>query len=186
MQINRFDFASLPVSPWRNGGGETREIVCQPAEGANFDWRASIATIAQDGPFSAFDGIDRSITLLEGDGVRLVGDGIDHRLVMPGEPFAFSGDVALQAQLLGGVSRDFNIMTRRGRWRATVRRQTAACELPAGQAGVWYVLRGDWRLPADVRLGVRQGGWWPESAQGGPAVPQSDDALALWADLSRV
>ncbi|MBS0975889.1 HutD/Ves family protein, partial [Serratia rubidaea] len=120
MQINRFDFASLPVSPWRNGGGETREIVCQPAEGANFDWRASIATIAQDGPFSAFDGIDRSITLLEGDGVRLVGDGIDHRLAMPGEPFAFSGDVALQAQLLGGVSQDFNIMTRRGRWRATV------------------------------------------------------------------
>ncbi|AVJ17347.1 HutD family protein [Serratia sp. JUb9] len=186
MLINRFDFADLPVSPWRNGGGETREIVCQPADGVDFDWRASIATIAQDGPFSAFDGIDRSITLLEGDGVHLFGDGIDHRLETAGEPFAFSGDAALQARLLGGISQDFNIMTRRGRWRATVRRLTAACELPAAHAGVWYVLRGEWQLPAETRLGARQGGWWPEAAHGGQAAPLSADALALWADLSRV
>ena len=81
MSLTRFNFAALPVSPWRNGGGETREIVSWPPGAQDFDWRASIATIAQDGPFSAFTGIDRSITLLEGDGVRLFSAGhIDHQL----------------------------------------------------------------------------------------------------------
>ena len=30
MSLMRFDFASLPVMPWRNGGGETREIASWP------------------------------------------------------------------------------------------------------------------------------------------------------------
>ncbi|CAI0832056.1 Various environmental stresses-induced protein [Serratia proteamaculans] len=108
MSLTRFDFASLPVTPWRNGGGETREIASWPLGAQDFDWRASIATIAQDGPFSAFSGIDRSITLLEGDGVRLFSAGqIDHHLSQVGEPFSFSGDVALQATLLGGQQSGF-------------------------------------------------------------------------------
>ncbi|VDZ63984.1 Various environmental stresses-induced protein [Serratia odorifera] len=51
MPFNRFEFKQLPVSPWRNGGGETREIVSLPLGNADFDWRASIATIAQAGRF---------------------------------------------------------------------------------------------------------------------------------------
>jgi environmental stress-induced protein Ves len=38
-------------------GGETREIISWPQGAAEFDWRASIATIAADGPFSAFPGL---------------------------------------------------------------------------------------------------------------------------------
>lgn len=33
MSFTVFDFASLPVSRWRNGGGETREIACWPVGG---------------------------------------------------------------------------------------------------------------------------------------------------------
>ncbi|MGO2464335.1 MAG: HutD family protein, partial [Serratia proteamaculans] len=44
MSLTRFDFASLPVTPWRNGGGETREIASWPLGAQDFDWRASIAT----------------------------------------------------------------------------------------------------------------------------------------------
>lgn len=45
-----FDVNTLPVSRWRNGGGETREIISVPAqEGDGFAWRASVATIAQAG-----------------------------------------------------------------------------------------------------------------------------------------
>lgn len=152
MSLTRFNFAGLPVSPWRNGGGETREIVSWPPGEPDFDWRASIATIAQDGPFSAFAGIDRSITLLEGDGVRLFSAGhIDHQLARIGEPFAFSGDVALEATLLGGASQDFNIMTRRGRLAAQVQRSAEPLTLPPGRAGVLYVLSGFWSLPGGRR-----------------------------------
>lgn len=42
--------------PWKNGGGVTVEIAIHPP-GASvnaFDWRISMATVAQDGPFSSF------------------------------------------------------------------------------------------------------------------------------------
>ncbi|MFE3315923.1 HutD family protein, partial [Embleya sp. NPDC059213] len=152
--MNPFDVETLPVGPWRNGGGDTREIGSQSpphAAEADFDWRASIATIAADGPFSAFPGVDRTITLLAGDGVHLVGDdGLDHRLDRLGEPFAFSGDTALRATLLGGATRVLNIMTRRGRWAARVHRVHAPVRPPAGHAGVWYVLSA----PADDAPGA--------------------------------
>ncbi|MEG1056294.1 MAG: HutD family protein, partial [Janthinobacterium sp.] len=64
--MQRFDLNQIPHSPWKNGGGSTREIVCFPP-GAGMDsfaWRISVATISQAGPFSAFAGIDRQIMLL--------------------------------------------------------------------------------------------------------------------------
>jgi hypothetical protein len=185
MSLTRFDFAALPVTPWRNGGGETREIACWPPGAQDFDWRASIATIAQDGPFSAFNGIDRSITLLEGDGVHLFSEGqIDHQLSQVGEPFAFSGDVALQATLLGGSSQDFNIMTRRGRWAARVQRVTTATTLPVQHAGVLYVLQGCWLLGDGVTLAVRDGGWWAAGEHSGSLTPLTEDSVILWADIT--
>lgn len=61
-----FDIRKMPVSLWRNGAGETREICCFPPATRDFFWRASIASIASNGEFSAFPGVDRVITLLEG------------------------------------------------------------------------------------------------------------------------
>lgn len=61
-----FDIRKMPVSLWRNGAGETREICCFPPATRDFFWRASIATIASNGEFSSFPGVDRVITLLEG------------------------------------------------------------------------------------------------------------------------
>ncbi|WP_422648130.1 Histidine utilization protein HutD [Cupriavidus sp. H18C1] len=157
-QARRFALDALTPMPWKNGGGTTREIAAwPPAAGIDaFDWRLSIADIAADGPFSAFPGIDRQIVLLDGDGVRLhARDGsFDHRLVAVGEPFAFAGEATVDATLLGGPTRDFNVMTRRGRCRASV-----ACtgdpidsadldeldDRDAGTTVVLYVLAGSWR-----------------------------------------
>ncbi|WP_305230098.1 HutD/Ves family protein, partial [Klebsiella pneumoniae] len=80
--MQRFDLNQIAASPWKNGGGSTREIACWPP-GAGmeaFGWRISVATIDQPGPFSAFAGVDRQIMLLDGDGVHLRGEGIDHVL----------------------------------------------------------------------------------------------------------
>ena len=59
--------------PWKNGGGHTTEIAAEPpgAGMASFAWRVSVADIAHDGPFSAFPGVDRTLVLLAGDGMRL-------------------------------------------------------------------------------------------------------------------
>lgn len=108
MSFTVFDFAGLPVSRWRNGGGETREIACWPVGGDDFAWRASIATIEQDGPFSLYPDIDRSITLLTGDGIVLSSPGLGvHKLSNPLQTFAFPGDVPVNGRLLGGEQPGF-------------------------------------------------------------------------------
>ncbi|MCA1218053.1 HutD/Ves family protein [Streptomyces sp. 8L] len=107
--------------PWKNGGGTTQEVAARRSgDGDGFDWRVSVADVASEGPFSAFPGIDRVITLVEGDGMVLTVDGAEHRLV-PLEPFAFPGDAVTDCRLPGGAARDMNLMTRRGRTAGRVR-----------------------------------------------------------------
>ncbi|MDM0111618.1 HutD family protein [Variovorax sp. J22R133] len=162
---HRFSVASLPSTPWKNGGGTTREIACWPPGAGieHFDWRVSIATIAASGPFSIFAGVDRTIMLLDGDGVRLhSNDHIDHRLDKPHEPFAFSGDVALDCTLLGGASSDFNVMSRRATCAADVRVIRSPQTLDAARDGLLMCLDGQWRA-GDETLHKDEGLWWAQS-----------------------
>ena len=102
---------------WRNGGGRTTEIVTHPPDStlATFDWRVSIAEVTADGPFSRFPGVDRTIVVIAGAGMRLEGDGHAVDLRAPYEPYAFSGDDHIRCALVAGPVRDFNLMLRRGR-----------------------------------------------------------------------
>ena len=105
--------------PWKNGGGVTTEIAAHPP-GAGLDaidWRLSLAEVAVDGPFSRFPGIDRTLVLLDGAGIRLELAGHVVELRAPYEPCAFSGDVEVDCRLLAGPVRDFNLMLRRERVR---------------------------------------------------------------------
>ena len=112
-------YASLRSAPWKNGGGSTTEIAASPTGAGfeKFDWRISLATISQNGPFSSFPGIDRSLALVDGDGVLL--DFGDERFVLsPSEPLIeFAGEAAVHATVSGQQTTDFNVMTRRGRCR---------------------------------------------------------------------
>lgn len=185
MDWHRFDWATLPATPWKNGGGLTREVARQP-DGAGldaFDWRVSIARIGSDGPFSAFVGVDRVITLLEGGGVHLASaDGrIDHRLDQPLQPFAFAGDVGIDARLLAGESEDFNVMTRRAACRARVDVLRGADAIASPQ-GMLLAVSGHWQAKTDGHaaqsLAPKQGLWW-RSATGWRLQPQTPDAALL-------
>ncbi len=167
MPLTRFDVSTLPPTPWKNGGGTTREVACWPPGAAMdaFEWRVSIATIASDGPFSSFAGVDRIITLLEGDGVRLQSpaDGIDHALDVPLVPFAFSGDSSVDCTLLGGTSTDFNVMSRRSRLAAEMEVIEAATKVPSSSQGLLLAVAGQWSINS-VLLPEGQGLWWVDVA----------------------
>ncbi|MFA6265088.1 MAG: HutD family protein [Pseudolabrys sp.] len=102
---------------WKNGGGETTEIVVSP-DGAGldaFDWRVSMAHVASDGPFSLFPNIDRTLAVLDGHGIRLRVAGLgEFDLTTASVPLAFPADAPAGADLIDGPIHDLNVMSRRG------------------------------------------------------------------------
>ncbi|MGH8444395.1 MAG: HutD/Ves family protein [Solimonas sp.] len=112
--------------PWKNGGGETFEIAVSPPAATleSLDWRISMAVVAQDGPFSVFPDIDRTLCVIDGAGLQLdfgVAQGT-HAVTRDSPPFAFAADAPMHARLIDGPIMDLNVMTRRGRYRHAVRR----------------------------------------------------------------
>ena len=98
---------------WKNELGWTREIARSPQEG-EWDWRLSIADIEQDAAFSRFEGVERELVLLSGNGVRLRfddGDSID--VEPPHGRLRFAGERLATGELLDGPTQDFNLMWRR-------------------------------------------------------------------------
>ncbi len=131
MEIMRY--AELKAHPWRNGGGVTREVARHPrtpsaqtamqtamqtatqntAQDNSWDWRVSIAEVSKAGPFSAFAGMDRVLTVIDGELLLLSVDGAEHPLEKY-RPFRFSGDAAAAGALPTGDIRDLNVITRNG------------------------------------------------------------------------
>lgn len=107
-------WSDLEPAPWKNGGGTTREVTSGPGGSTDWDWRVSVADVEQDGPFSAYPGVDRVITLLEGPAMDLTFGASTTRLTLR-EPFAFRGEERVHCTVPGGRTRDLNLMTRRGR-----------------------------------------------------------------------
>lgn len=144
----RIDLNRLPSQRWKNGAGTTREIAVEPsgAGTADFDWRLSLAEVEHDAPFSAFPGIDRCIVLLRGSGMALQpDDGTAAHELRPLQPWSFAGERAVEARLSDGPCQDFNVMTRRGRWRADVRVLRHGCAIASGHVNFLLGIAGIWK-----------------------------------------
>ena len=115
MEIIRF--AELRSEPWRNGGGVTRELASHPqaasAQDGAWDWRVSIAEVTKAGDFSPFPGMERVLTVIDGELLLLTVDGEEHPLEKY-RPFRFSGEAATHGALPTGDIRDLNVITRTG------------------------------------------------------------------------
>ena len=74
-----------------------------------------MASVASEGPFSRFPGIDRQLLVLRGEGLALsIAGAAEHVLDGGSAPLAFAGELDVSSRLLGGPVTDFNAMTRRG------------------------------------------------------------------------
>ncbi len=115
MEIIRF--AELRSEPWRNGGGVTRELASHPkaasAQDGAWDWRVSIADLTKAGDFSVFPGMERVLTVVDGELLLLTVDGAEHPLEKY-RPFRFPGDAAAHGALPTGDIRNLNVITRSG------------------------------------------------------------------------
>jgi environmental stress-induced protein Ves len=116
----------LPVA-WKNRGGVTREVAVHPvgSDLEAFDWRVSIAEIRTAGPFSLFPGVERRMAILTGR-LSLAIDGRAALALTPeSDVIEFPGDVPAYAEPLGAPVTDLNLMTRRARCSASLRREFA-------------------------------------------------------------
>jgi environmental stress-induced protein Ves len=111
--ITYFDYATLPVTPWKNGAGATREIIAVPSVDAPFSGEPALPP-CRPMALSPLPGVDRTIVLLAGQPLRLRGEEIDHPLAL-WQPWAFPGEWALSSVGIVEPGLDFNIMTQRGR-----------------------------------------------------------------------
>jgi uncharacterized protein len=156
--VIRIDAAAATPAPWKNGGGVTRELLRLPM-GSKDDWtlRISVADVDADGPFSAFPGVTRWFAVLDGAGVRLrfADRSLDMR--RGDAPVRFDGDETPGCALLGGRTRDLNVMVRSDRADSLVTAATFLDEAhPGTSPGFGFfarrpvALHGAGALPIDL------------------------------------
>ena len=160
----RFALCNLEATPWRNGGGLTRQIAngvmnvraarsCA-LEGEEWDWRVSVADIQHPGPFSLFPGTERHAALAAGDALELRATDTSLpalRFETLGAMHRFSGATALASTLPSGPAQLFNVMTRQGHAHAQVRaiRLDTRFEASSNCALVLLCVRGAFRPITD-------------------------------------
>jgi environmental stress-induced protein Ves len=115
MQLTPLPFAGYRRVAWRNGGGQAMDIAVLPAATGSTDdfaWRVALAEIERDGPFSRYGkGIERIITLLNGDGFDL--DFVEAPGIAVREshmPARFRGEWTTGCRLQDGRCVVFNVM----------------------------------------------------------------------------
>ena len=153
---------TVPPQAWRNGGGQTRELLAWPP-GQDWQLRISRADIAANGPFSAFAGIDRWFAVLEGAGVVLhfahghtpAGTATAEPTVTLRQgdaPLHFDGGLAPGCTLLGGATQDLNLMARTGR-STMLRVQTNAGWIPSfAVSGIYTTTTGVLKAGASLMI----------------------------------
>jgi len=174
--------------PWRNGLGTTTEIAVEPGADGRFHWRLSIADVAQSGPFSSFDGYDRTIAVVAGAGMRLAVDGRPTVLIDQGSaPHDFPGDAATDCRLIDGPIRDFNLIVDRATARGRVVGISAAQSIVLdGGTVLLHALRGGftadvglldvWTVPEGDTLRL-------DGVEGALTISGPDDGRALLATI---
>ena len=157
------DAASVAPQPWRNGGGQTRELLTWPAAG---DWmlRISRADIDADGPFSAFPGVERWFCVLRGNGVALGFPDAQRQLRVGDGPLRFAGQAAPSCRLLGGATQDLNLMARHGQASMRLWQPGQAWDEAFAMRGLYTTRAGRWSDGMGSRsVGADSLLWWHEA-----------------------
>ncbi|MBK6295118.1 MAG: HutD family protein [Rhodoferax sp.] len=124
---------------WRNGGGQTRELLAWP-NAADWTLRISLADIEADGPFSPFPGVQRWFAVVQGGGVQLQFADTSRFIGLSDEPFCFDGALAPACVMLQGPTRDLNLMLRGPAGHMRRVRGALCCDLNASVLIAVYAL----------------------------------------------
>ena len=127
--------------PWKNGKGHTTELaISKNGTMDDFDWRISIASVVEDGSFSDFTGYERNLILLEGYGIKLIHDEKQIDLLdMPLSLSSFNGASQTVGTLINGPIKDFNLMTKQGKYSVEIKIFSEQINLKVETANLCFV-----------------------------------------------
>lgn len=161
--IRLLDPSGFRTVPWKNGGGTATDIAVEPAPDGDVAWRVGTAGILRDGPFSDYEGVTRTFTIVEGPGVHLDFAGEGTRTLDRDRPTRFPGAPAPFCRLRDGqAATAFNLLTRDGSASGDVEiRFGRAKEEPVAAAPVVILsaVEEAWSLTADGETVVVSQGW---------------------------
>lgn len=113
MKIIQLQSKDYPLLRWKNGFGVTRELVRFPIESIQYRIRLSRAQVDTASPFSRFEGYDRFIAVVKGNGFIMDLPDRKCTVVHPYELFTFPGEAPVECSLVDGPVEDFNIFIQR-------------------------------------------------------------------------
>ncbi len=145
--LQRVHLADVAATPWKNGGGLTRDLLLWPPgsalPGDAWQLRVSVAEVAHSGPFSAYPGVARWFCVLQGAGVVLRFNEGQHTLTPDSPPLHFDGALAPGCELVAGATLDLNLMARQNAGRAEMGRAVAGVPwLSRAPLRALFTLRG--------------------------------------------
>jgi environmental stress-induced protein Ves len=121
MQFNIIPPNQFRSVAWKNGQGSTQELAFGGNSIDSFDWRLSMAPVIIDGDFSDFRQYDRTLILIDGNGLTLNhSNGQQDELNQRFDMAHFDGGWRTNAKLHDGDILDFNVMTRQSKCRSKV------------------------------------------------------------------
>lgn len=144
MPVHLIDVSAVPPQPWRNGGGQTRELLTWPSTGP-WQLRISRADIDADGPFSAFIGVTRWFAVLQGAGVALAFPATRCELRSGDEALCFDGAQPPDCRLLDGSTQDLNLMACGGDSFMSRVVHGSDWDTSCRMRGLYTTMAGDWR-----------------------------------------
>ena len=182
MTLHLIDVASVAPQAWRNGGGQTRELLVWPASGP-WQLRISRADIDRDGAFSAFADVTRWFAVLHGAGVTLKFGPTTHALRAGDGALNFDGAQPPECGLIDGPTQDLNLMAIGG---SSVMAQAiagVAWNVPHPMRGLYTTVAGHWQRGSKRQAIAAHHLLWDDAATAGPWFfePESGAAgTALW------
>lgn len=140
------------TTSWKNGGGVTTQIAIYPPEATldNFLWRLSSAQISQAGPFSKFEGHQRFLAILHGEGLNLKID--DHSKVLrTDDVISFHGKEAASCELLSTEVRDLNLILDRSVYQGSMEICREPKQIRNSGTTLLYAIQGVCRVDCENR-----------------------------------
>ena len=118
MTLQHIPFEQFKAKPWKNGLGTTYDIALLPsgADHTSFDLRFALSPIVEDNEFSAFPGIERVITPIEGEALGLEFDDTQTQLSLY-QPLRFDSALTPMGRPVSGPIKVINVMARRRSWK---------------------------------------------------------------------